>query len=214
MKGVPDMRLLGPNPYRALSLIDRLNLYPTVFPVLDERVTQSPDTSSWDKAYGLARDLAATRQEGSNDGTNVIKSILLTCQEDIWDMWLVSAFVPWAREPPPSKQGKGPESPAGLAAQNGIKFDGNTIKLIDAAALHLDDVIQTRDATIQGEPSTTSPLKRKKKFVDRETQGLAIRRWGPKGFDWRSSVMYALLTQATEVSGDGKSLNLPTRLHR
>ncbi|KAL8958303.1 MAG: hypothetical protein Q9183_005865 [Haloplaca sp. 2 TL-2023] len=204
--------LEGPNPHRALSLIDRLNLYPTVLPVLDERVTQSPDTSDWHKAYGLARDLAATSPEESNDSTKVIKSILLTSQEDIWDMWLVSAFVPWARVPPPSKQSKGPASPAGLAAQNGIKFDGHTIKLIDAAASNLDDVIQTKDATIRGEPLTTSPLKRKKELVDRETQGLAIRRWGPKGFDWRSSVIYALLTQATEVSEEGKSLNLPTMI--
>lgn len=196
---------LGPNPYRSLLFIDRLGLYRTIFPGSDDHATHSADTRNWPKAYNQARDLMS-KWNTPDHPMKIINSVLLAGQDDLYHMWLLCALVPWARVPPtPPKKAtsKTPPTPAATAARDGIKADNHTIKVIDNAAAHLMDIIQVKDATAGQGSSTSSPLKRKRESVSREIQGMAIRRWGAT---WRSSVVYALLTQASEVAEESKSI--------
>ncbi|KAI4170764.1 MAG: hypothetical protein LQ343_004726 [Gyalolechia ehrenbergii] len=204
------------NPCQALQLIDRLGLYKTIFTAFEDRLDQSVRTRDWKKAYEqlekitTAKPEVETSKDIPDDSKSIVKSILLRdpdhVHQDIFHAWLLCAFVPWARvtAPSPDKpKAKAPPKPAAIAAREGIKADNNTIKIVENAVAHLDEIIQIKDATVNP-ASTTSPLKRKQNSPSRSEQGMTIRRWGPR---WRSSVMYALLTQIVENSIDGHKSN-------
>ena len=112
---------------------------------------------------------------------------------------MLACFVPWAREapkPPQKPTSKKLPSPASLAAREGIKVDHKICKLVDDGVMHLPEVIAIKDAVNNDGLETTSPLKRKQGTTTRESQGQAIRGLGSY---WRSSVIYALLTQVAEA---------------
>lgn len=201
--GVEILKMLGwPEPYqslsllegggahKALSLIDRLNLYNEVFtdPTDDNR--KKVDTTNWHQAYDQLRDMTKAGSEGTSlpRPFETLHSILLRNADDKYQAWILTCFIPWAREPPKSqlKSSKPPISAAGLAAREGIKAENKIRRLVDDAVSHLRDIIEKKDA-VSREVQID---------IQRETQGLAIRRWGS---NWRSSVMYALLTEVAET---------------
>ena len=200
--------LLGPSPRHALHLVDRLGLYKTIFTILNSESSPSATASShWQKAYDQLQALfdAKPEESGNQNTMTIIKSILLSKPEDVYPMWLLCAFVPWARvaSAPPKKPGGVAPTSAKTAAQEGIKADNDGAKLIDNAASHLESIVQVRNAVAK-EELTTNPLKRKQYSVSREEQGLSIREWGA---NWRCSVMYAILTEITESAPERESLN-------
>ncbi|KAI4253791.1 MAG: hypothetical protein L6R42_007451 [Xanthoria sp. 1 TBL-2021] len=190
--------LQGPNPRQALHLIDRLGLYKTIFTIPGSE-SSPPGTalSNWQKAYDQLQAFvnAESEQSGAQNTMTIIKSTLLNKSKDVYPMWLLCAFVPWARveRPAPKKPGGVAPTSGKMAAQEGIKADNDSAKLIDNAASHLGSIIQVRHAVIKEE--STNPLKRKQDNVSRQEQGLFIREWGS---NWRCSVMYAILTEITE----------------
>ncbi len=193
--------LQGPGPHRALSLIDRLGLYNDVFTNPTNADRKLVDTTNWHRAYNQLRDMI---KAGSLVKTG---SLLLRGPEDIYYAWILTCFVPWAREPPmsPQKSSKRPMTAAGLAAREGIKAENKIYKLIDDAASHLQDIVEKKDAVSHEDQTTTLPLKRKQGACaenQREMQGMAIRKWGS---NWRSSVMYALLTEVAETKTETAS---------
>ncbi|KAL8885503.1 MAG: hypothetical protein Q9192_006634 [Flavoplaca navasiana] len=192
--------LQGPNPRLALHLIDRLGLYNTIFTIPgSESCHPAMALSFWHKAYDQLQAFVNAKLEGpdTQNAMTIIRSILLGKPEDGYRMWLLCAFVPWARNARPAAKKPGGTAPtsAKLAAQEGIKADNHSAKLIDDAASHLEDIIQVRRAVTEDGSLSTNPLKRKQDKVGRQEQGLSIREWGP---DWRCSVMYAILTEIAE----------------
>ncbi|KAL8682097.1 MAG: hypothetical protein Q9186_001802 [Xanthomendoza sp. 1 TL-2023] len=201
----PDPVVLGPNPHQAFQLIDHLGLYQTIFsdPGSNSSISES-GLVNWSRAYDQAQAFVTPPHTEDVSGAVIssIKSKLLGNPKNVYLMWLLCAFVPWARVklPTPNKpSAKAAPSPAATAAREGIKADNNSVKVIENAVAYLADIIQVKDAAIKEGPPTTSPLKRKQKTVGREAQGMAIRRWGS---NWRCSVMYAILTQITEASSN------------
>lgn len=178
--------------------------------MFNDELAQSVKTENWQKPCDQLHDFVSAeldypkelKTEHTHDLRKSLKSIrpiLLRspndAPSDIYHAWLLCAFVPWARVVPPSsqnKKGKAPLRPAALVARDGIKVDNNTVKLVDNAVRDLDDIIEVKDATVSKTSPTTSHLKRKQKSPTRSEQGMAIRHWGPQ---WRSSVMFASLTQ-------------------
>ncbi|KAL8719309.1 MAG: hypothetical protein Q9225_003673 [Loekoesia sp. 1 TL-2023] len=205
------------DPHQALQLIDRLGLYHTVFTIFDNQTDQSVKIDQWKKAYEQlqvimnAESKAETGQNILGRPRSIVKSVLLRHPDDVHcDVsyaWLLCAFVPWARVTPrvlDNSKAKAPPRPASIAAREGIKADNNAVKIIESAVVHLDEIIQIKDAAVAQMSSTTSPLKRKHDSPTRSQQGMAIRRWGPR---WRSSVMYAILTQVMEDPIDPHETN-------
>ncbi|KAL8990767.1 MAG: hypothetical protein Q9169_008043 [Polycauliona sp. 2 TL-2023] len=194
--------LQGPNPRQALHLIDRLGLYKTIFTILNSE-SSPPATaiSQWHKAYDQLQAFADAKSEvsGTQNAMTVIKSILFPKPKDACSMWLLCAFIPWGRVERPASKKAGALAPtsAMLAAQEGIKADNPSAKLIDNAASHLEAIIQVRKAMTEDGSTSTNPLKRKHDNVSRQEQGLSIRGWGP---NWRCSVMFAILTEVAEAS--------------
>lgn len=206
-----NLRELESGPHQALHLIDRLGLYSTVFTALDDKLPYSAKIDCWKRAYDqlhilvsakLKADVEPSTEQGLENSSREIGSILLRdptkFTADVYQAWLLCAFVPWARVAPAAPQspkGKILPTPAALAARDGIKADNSTVKLVDNAVKTLDDIIELKDAATAGKPSTTSPLKRKYGSPGRSEQGMGIRRWGPH---WRSSVIFAILAQVME----------------
>ena len=201
--------LKGPGPHKALSLIDRLGLYNEVFTDPTNADCKSVDTSSWHRAYNQLYDMIKAGSEESDvpQSLKTIRSILLRSPEDLYQAWILTCFVPWARELPksPQKSSKRPVSAASVAAREGIKAENKVYKLVDDAVFYLQDIIEKKEAVIHDGQTMTLPLKRKKGAsadIEREMQGVAIRKWGS---NWRSSVTYALLTEVTETKTECES---------
>lgn len=208
--------LKGPCPHRALSLVDRLGLYNDVFTDPTNADCKLVDTANWHRAYNQLRDIISAGSEGSalpepkgsalpRPGESAlpkiektIGSILLRSPEDLYNAWILTCFVPWAREPskPPQRSSKGPMTAAGLVAREGIKAENKIYKLVDDAVSHLQDIVEKKDA-VRHKNQTKSPESQ------REMQGMAIRKWRS---NWRSSVVYALLTEVSETKTETASL--------
>ncbi|KAL8789282.1 MAG: hypothetical protein Q9213_001205 [Squamulea squamosa] len=201
--------LQGPNPHQALHLIDRLGLYGTIFTIPDSEAGPSAETlSHWQKAYDGLRAFvnAETNVYDTGNAVPTIRSILMSNLKDVYSMWLLCAFVPWAKVSHTAQKTNARTSqPAAIAAREGIKADNNSVRLIENAAAHRSHIIAVKNEAIKEEPSTTSPLKRKYENVSRQEQGMAIRRWGP---NWRCSVMYAILTETTERAAEDEQPEL------
>ena len=198
--------LEGPGAHKALSLIDRLDLYNEVFTDPTDTVRQLVDTMNWHRAYDQLRDMTKAESEGSSlpSPFKTIQSILLRHADDKYHAWILTCFIPWAREPPKSqrKSSKRPMNAASVAAREGIKAENKIYRLVDDAVSDLRDIIEKKNAIIREDQTTTLPSKRKQGAsadMQREMQGLAIRTWGSH---WRSSVMYALLTEVAETRSE------------
>ena len=111
---------------------------------------------------------------------------------------MLVCFVPWARELPKPKKNlnsKRQPSPAYLAAREGLKADNKICKIVDAATHHLQEVIDLKDSI--GPKQESNEVNHKQvAAIDRAIHGQAIRRWGS---EWRSVVIFALLTEAMEL---------------
>lgn len=182
--------------------------------MFSEESTHAVKTKHWKKSYGQLRAIVSAvtgdpsqSPEPSNKLMNISSTLLsnpIDAPNDVYHAWLLCAFVPWARVSPavPQKsKGKAPPRPAALVARDGLKADNHTVKLIDNAIRDLNDIIHIKDAANVADPPVTSPLGPGQESPIRSKQGMAIRRWGPY---WRSSVMFALLTQVAENSDDSK----------
>ncbi|KAL9637365.1 MAG: hypothetical protein Q9164_002230 [Protoblastenia rupestris] len=188
--------LKGPNPYMALSLINSLELYNTIFTDPRSSDCQRVSTEHWSLAYGQLQELTASRTSSAK----TISSILLRNPEDLFIAWVLACFVPWARESPkPSSKltTKRSNSPASIAAKEGIKADNKMCKIVEDSVTNLKDVVTLKDSAARNEKVPTSPLKRNSNTIGRDTQGQAIRGWGSH---WRSIVIFALLTEIAEAA--------------
>ena len=190
-------------------------MYHTIFTVFDTQLDQTVETRDWKKAYEqLQIIIRADIDDNSTqitltDSLSVIRSMLLRAPEnfhhDVYHAWLLCAFVPWARvrlSNTKNPRVKTPPNPVTMITQEAIKIDKKTARVVENAVVNLDGIIQIKDAAIGRTSFTTSPLKRKLESPTRLEQGMAIRRWGPH---WRSSVLYAMLTQVVESTGDSRS---------
>ena len=206
--GVEITKMLkDPNAHRAIVLIDRLNLYNTIFTNPTDSACKLVATEHWHQAYDtlLAILRATTETSPEHADLRILVSTLLRDGHEIYHAWMLVCFVPWARETPMVSQkssAKKKQSPAFLAAREGVKGDNKLCKLVDAAASHLQEVIDVKNSI-----KKTSDLAQKQDDVPvaRESHGQALRAWGS---DWRSVITFALLTEALELQDpvDIKSL--------
>ncbi|MCJ1277533.1 CCA tRNA nucleotidyltransferase, mitochondrial [Puttea exsequens] len=204
--GVEIVKMLkGPDPHTALRLIHRLGLYNDIFtdPTDPDCVMASDRT--WKGAYDQLLSLTkANEYQDADLQERKIARILLRDRTDDFHAWMVACFVPWAgkkAEIPGKSTMKRLPSPAGIAAREGIKATNSIYNIVDNAAAYLQDVIVVKESTTKMQQLNTVPSQRKQESDARVAQGQAIRTWGAH---WRSSVMFALLTQIAETpSGTG-----------
>ena len=157
------------------------------------------DTANWFNAYGLLLAMTSIEPSGKNISSSLqtIKKLLIRDTHDLLLAWILVCFVPWARKCPNKKSAKKLSSPASIAAREGIKADNKICKNIDDAVANRKEIVALKNAAVEGEDLASSSPKRKKSPIGRDIQGQAIRSWGS---NWRSAVIYALLTDVFEAN--------------
>ena len=128
-----------------------------------------------------------------------IASVLLRDTDETFLAWMLACFIPFAEivaRPPERSKSKRLPHPASLAAREGIKADNKICTIVDNAITHREEIVRIKDEVNYDSQLLIVPSKRKQASSSRESQGQAIRRWGTY---WRSSVLYALLTEVTKT---------------
>lgn len=195
--------MIGPRPHAALSLIDRLGLYNTIFTDPSIGWSEVANTQQWHLAYDQLLALV-TQLGGTNTwvSATVIAKMLLKeprDPEEVYLAWMLCCFVPWAQSKAVtsnSSTSKFPKTVAAIAAREGIKPDNKITKIIEEAVIYLPDVIMTKGNAIDQPDPLAKNSKRNQSSVSRELHGKAIRRWGPH---WRSTVIFAFLVQISQA---------------
>ncbi|MCJ1421497.1 CCA tRNA nucleotidyltransferase, mitochondrial [Xylographa parallela] len=200
-----EKMLKGPRPRYALSLIDRLGLYDTVFTDPSQERSSVIDTTHWAKAYNELCTIERVEISGcpSPGALQIVKSLLILNDHETYLSWLLCALTPWAKIGDPMKQKKGAKKNlpmAAVVAREGLKTENKALRVIRDAAIHFTEITASKDAFF-GEPlSVMVPLKRKQEALSREALGMAIRKWGG---NWRSATLFAMLV---EIMGTKESV--------
>jgi tRNA nucleotidyltransferase (CCA-adding enzyme) len=167
-----EKMLKGPDPHMALTIIDELDLYRTVFVDPAQESVYTPNTDNWSATY-IALGTIIT---SSADPRAFIQSVLIQNDEEKFLSWIMVAMVPWADapEPEPLKTGKIPPPMVTTMAIAALKAPNKVTDLLTPCVRNLKEIRELKD---KGENS-------------REILGMAIRRWGAS---WRQQVLFALL---------------------
>ncbi|KAH8808776.1 tRNA nucleotidyltransferase-like protein [Xylogone sp. PMI_703] len=180
-----EKMLKGPDPRRSLQIIDRLRLYSTIFTDPTNNGLPQPATSSWSKAYNCVEQLKSNETPGS------IYRVLVRSDDAKYLSWLLAALAPWAGLHPPAKAGgKLPVPYATAVAREGIKADNKVCNVVTGALRNYDEITSFKAAVKEDRPV----------IRERDTLGMAIRRWESQGGHWRLQVLYALLVEVLNSS--------------
>ena len=188
---------LGPDPRRALALIDELHLYDTIFTDPTNGADFSPEHDLWRPSYICLFDIL------SDVYPSVIKTTLLPDQDHEYAAWMLANFTAWidAPAPQPAKPGgKVPPHIAVNAAREGIKAPNKISDVLNAAIRDTNEILTLKNgyASSQRTGASTSTAD----CATRDTLGMAIRRWGST---WRSQAVFALMLEVARSTKDPHS---------
>jgi tRNA nucleotidyltransferase/poly(A) polymerase len=196
-----EKMLKGPDPLRALSLIDSLGLYETIFTDPTRDMKSSPELEYFSSAYRFVNEAL---QETSTAIPESIKGTLTRTPEEKYLAWICAAVMPWADAPtvPHEKKSRPPYYAAYLVAREGFKAPN---KVSDVVATSLQNGERIRElvdkCATQLRQSTAKTAREDATAPD--TLGMAIRRWGPT---WRTQVLFSLIYEVVlgSISRDRK----------
>ncbi|KAI9725222.1 MAG: CCA tRNA nucleotidyltransferase, mitochondrial [Chrysothrix sp. TS-e1954] len=188
-----DKMLRGPHPLTAVTLIDRLGLYETVFVDPTRKQHYEPEVDSWHVTYGFADKLI--------NGTHTqLKELLLTNSDDTYAAWLLSTIVPYIDAPIVDGEAKGKRQLplATEVIKEGIKASNRPpVKawdLITASVFNYQSIRDVKDRLLRHQRLAKNLTSADDDPSARDTLGMAIRSWGSS---WRLQVIFALFTEVT-----------------
>ena len=194
-------RCTGPDPLKALCLIQNLGLYDTIF---SYPLELGPDWANVPLNPAGNTLLSLTPDKFIPEFGQV-----LLRAEDQYHAWLLFALVPWAKVAPHNARhpkGKRLATAAAVVARDGIKAPNkapnNIIDIVEQASRFVLEI----QATIN-EPSNNSHVAEDSNGENqghsplRLLYGKAIRSWGAH---WRLCVLYAFFVQIFESSSSSK----------
>ncbi|OHF01409.1 poly A polymerase head domain-containing protein [Colletotrichum orchidophilum] len=179
-----EKMLKGKNPHMSLDLIRTLNLYETIFTDSNDTDHPSPNLSTWHVAYDLLDSLAHDK------ALRLIYDVLVKSDEAAYFAWNLAAITPYSHimEEVPLPKVRGTVPLTTLVAREGIKAPNKLCDIITAAYRHRAEILGLKRGFGAGESRTN----------ERDTVGMAIRKWDGHGGHWRIQVLYALLVEAME----------------
>lgn len=183
-----EKMLKGNGPRPALELVDKLNLYSSIFTLSAPHDSLRPDTSRWHVAYNCLESLLQDRKPGS------LGSLLILSDDAAYVAWNLAAMVPWMavkRLPTESKKAQA-LPPVTIAAREGYKASKKLTDIITACHRNFQEILNFKTAVCGKEPVRHA----------RDTLGMAIRRWDSSGGAWTLQVLNALLIEATHIMAE------------
>ncbi|KAF6808623.1 poly A polymerase head domain-containing protein [Colletotrichum musicola] len=177
-----EKMLKGKHPCLSLELIDTLGLYEAIFTDPNSIDHPRPDVSKWKRAYECLERLASRSVSGS------IYDTLIRSDEDNYFAWVLAAVTPYAQVEAevPAPKGKGLLPLTTLVTREGIKAPNKLCDVITAAHRHRHEITALKQSACAKEP----------RAAERDTVGMAIRKWDTRGGHWRLQVMFALLVDS------------------
>lgn len=182
-----EKMLKGPDPLMAISLIDRLGLYNTIFTDPTRDLASAPDLSYFVPAYQF---VSTVLSADTKDIAPVIPQTLAHNEEEKYLAWLCAALMPWADAPtvPHEKPTQRPYYAAFLVAKEGFKAPNKVCDVI-AASLRNGEEIQSLVDRCYNQLKRPNSAKGGEDATSRDVLGMAIRRWGAS---WRTQVLFNL----------------------
>lgn len=182
----------------AVKIIDRLDLYHTIFTDPTSSNEYKPDAGAWKTAYNLANDILSGRRAA-------LREILVPDSEHAYLAWMSSAFVPWIDAPlpqPAKKNSKAPPPFAVTAASEGIRAPSKICDILAASLRNTEEIVSVKDSLLKAlrQPSQIDVQEDPR---GRDTLGMALRRWGPS---WRSQMLFAMMVEQMQASVERSTL--------
>lgn len=185
-----EKMLRGPDPLRALQMINDAGLYKTVFSDPGSGLASyDPEVDTWPLLLEHMRTLT-----GTGEG---LGGQLKFDAEDQYCAWNLTCLVPYRNAPqpeaPPGK--KQPPPVATTVAREGIKATNKICDLLTASVRNAEDIRKVAGSFGDGP-------KRPRLDPDvslRETVGMSIRRWGAT---WKLQTVFSLLSDIAEQPDD------------
>ncbi|EFQ33131.1 poly A polymerase head domain-containing protein [Colletotrichum graminicola M1.001] len=180
-----EKMLKGKRPHSSLDLIRTLGLYEAIFMDPNNIQQPRPDLSKWRMVYDLLCSLACNSVPGS------IYDVLVKSDEAAYYAWNLAAVIPYSHV---ENEINLPKSRVTLplttlVAREGIKAPNKLCDVITAAYRHRSNIVALKQSVCARDSTAT----------ERDTLGMAIRRWDGQGTHWRVQVLYALLVEAKET---------------
>ncbi|KAL4769036.1 hypothetical protein BDW60DRAFT_219210 [Aspergillus nidulans var. acristatus] len=180
--GIEVQKMLqGPDPRRALHIIDRLNLYPIIFANFEDDATA--DYSTWSLAYNaFDRFLCSEDDSGT---VSRVRGLLVRDPLETYYSWVIVAFSPWSAVPTRVQGTKLIPPRMAEAARGSLRADNRTVNILKQTGTHWRNIIDVKTALVEGRMEGTAAEVRQK-------LGLHIRSWST---DWRFCVLLSLLQE-------------------
>jgi len=184
------MRLLGKTPRSALELLDRLGLYQAIFSDPAQEDVAMPDISRWHVAYSCLDELLKNREPGS------ISQLLVDANDsdNTYLAWNLAAVSPWipVEDRSGRKQKANALPPVGIIAREGFKASNKLTTVMAACHKHRAEIFDLKEAVCKNSPTTDQ----------RDTFGMAIRKWEAVGGNWKVQVLGVIMIDAMEQLED------------
>lgn len=185
---------VGRDPKGALELINRLNLYSTIFTDPTTQGNPVPDTTNWPIAYESLDQLKSNETPGS------IYLSLVRSDDAKFLGWVLAALTPWSQIPLPQPVVIGGKLPLPLGtkvAREGIKSENKICSVVTGSFRHYEQITELKEA-----------IRRKDTYTNkRDTVGMTIRRWDAQGGHWRLQALFAILVEALKRDSKGKTVS-------
>ncbi|KAI9789432.1 MAG: CCA tRNA nucleotidyltransferase, mitochondrial [Candelina submexicana] len=205
-----EKMLKGPNPHRALQLINDLQLYSTIFTDPNDTEVTVPNTESWPQVYDCYQKLVVAESESDGDrsaGTLAsIRKILITDTEGEYLGWLLTALAPWANvQATSSSESKLPPPVAAVVAREGIKATSKVCKIVTDAVRNANEIAKIKEAVVHQGLGDSKLKAGEDVLTTRDGLGMAVRRWGKH---WRSHALLALLLDVEQSDGSIEAIQI------
>jgi tRNA nucleotidyltransferase/poly(A) polymerase len=191
-----EKMLKGPDPLMALSLIDNLDLYNTIFTDPTRQLQPPPEARPH---FGLAYNFVNELLSSKPDIPTTIPDTLVRDAEEKYLAWICATVMSWADAPmvPHQKPTQRPYYAAYLVAREGFKAPNKICDVIAASLQHGEEI---RDLVDKCSDQLRRPHARKggEDVTTRDHLGMAIRRWGAT---WRTQVLFNLVYEIVQESG-------------
>lgn len=185
-----EKMLKGKTPRSALELLDRLGLYQAIFSDPAQEDVSMPDISRWHVAYSCLDELLKNREPGS------IAQLLVGANDsdNTYLAWNLAAVSPWI--PVEGRSGRKQKAnalpPVGIIAREGFKASNKLTTVMAACHKHRAEIVDLKKAVCKNSPITDQ----------RDTFGMAIRKWEAVGGNWKVQVLGVIMIDAMEQLED------------
>ncbi|PNP41293.1 hypothetical protein TGAMA5MH_07166 [Trichoderma gamsii] len=185
-----EKMLKGKTPRSALEIINRLGLYQAIFSDPAEENVALPDISRWHVAYSCLDELLKDREPGS------ISQLLIDVDDSdtTYLAWNLAAVSPWISRVDRSglKQKANALPPVGVIAREGFKASNKLTTVMTACHKHRAEILDLKKAVCENSPIVEQ----------RDTLGMAIRKWEAVGGHWKVQVLGVIMIDAMEQLKD------------